>query len=211
MSAKTTLANVPPTLFIVQNRSILTPDLIDRLITELPTSLGLAFEILKKGRDQVLLMAVPRWLLIRHPEIKVLEIEDYLTSIIQTGVNINCLHFVDPKLKIIQTDLLKNLFAKIDLRSTESIFIQFITKPNTPNSTDLDANVRVIITAADAGRSTEIEQTFLTLIRDAATLVPNSKSQNSAQIMKNYQARKFVKIESLSCPISSEEVTAFLL
>jgi hypothetical protein len=202
----------PPTLFIIQNKSILTPELISQLIAELPRHTpGLSFEMLKKGQDNVLIMAIPKWLLQNHPEIKVLEIEDYLPTTVQSSLNIMCLQFLDTKYKVVSTDFLRQIFDQLSLRADETIFIQLITRPSLPGAAEFDANIRVIVSTPNAGRSAELSQLFLTQLKEKTGLIPHTKHQDSSDIMGNYRLRNFAKRESISCSLNASDVTAFLL
>lgn len=202
----------PPTIFIIQNHSILTPLLIEQLVSELPKAhTGIAIEILKRGRDTVLLMVVPRWIINHHPEIKILEIEDYLPSLSTQAINIARLQFDDPNLRTINSGFLSQIFEQLELANNEAIFFQIVTRPYTPGSSELDANIRVIISSHDAGRSSQIEQQFFGLLKSNSCLIPSTSHQNSPETMNNYRARSFAKRESLCSPLTSSEFTQFLI
>lgn len=200
----------PISLFVVQNKSMLNPSLLEDIFSQLPPNTALSLEMLKRGQDHALVLAGPRWIINSHPEIKVLEIEDYLPTIPLPSQVVLCLQFADPKLKVLSPNFLHDIFSSLQLNNGESIFVQLITRLVTPTSPDLDTNLRVVISSNDHGRSQQIEQQFLELLNQKSSLVPSPINQNAAEILSHYRARSYAKHEFISSHLNSVEVTYFL-
>lgn len=211
-STNLTHIQAPPAIYIVKNRQILTPELISSLVSTLAANnLSLAFEILKRNQDQVLIMVIPRWILAQHPEIQTIEIEDYLPPVEPVIQDVMCLQFADPKNKLLSADMISQLFNQLSLSNNEGIFIQLIARPYNFRASDLDANVRVVITAANRGRSQQLVQQFIDLLSRSTNLVQNPKEQNSAEILENYRARQYVRHESIRCALTPTDIDYFLI
>lgn len=200
----------PTSLFVVQNKSILTSVLLEGILSELPQNTTMSLEMLKRGQDQALVVAIPRWIISNHPEIKILEIEDYLPTLPTTNQTVFCLQFADPKLKVLSLNFLQDIFSSLQLNSRESLFVQLIIRPVTRTAPELDANIRVIISSAGPGRSQQIKQQFLELLNQKSSLIRNPLDQNAAEILSHFRARTYAKHEFIFMHLSPTEVTYFL-
>lgn len=211
MSQRLSGAQNPPAFYLIQNPTLLTPHTIDMISSQLNhTGSGLSFEILKKNSKQVLVLASPRWVVSSHPEIKLLEIEDYLPSDPTAIQSIFSLRFSDPNIKVIHPNFISEIYRDLELQPDESIFVQLVTRTRLQSVLDFESNIRVAISSADPGRSAQIQLHFLELLSQKTSLIIDPKNHPSADLFSDYKNRNYLDSQSIGGSLTAAEISYFL-
>ncbi len=144
---------------------------------------NLAFEKLYKGGEEALVIFAPRLVVDFFPQLKLLELEDYL----KTNDCVNAFNLTVKK----NLNFFSNL-ELLQLTPSEKFFCQVVLEPAKNSQLKFNANLRVLIITQDANRGKglkkELEELFLKM-----GLESQDRLIDSAKILDQYKVRRLTE------------------